>query len=699
MGGPKSLSIYPTEVVKRLTQTFLRRPLLREPVDFPQQRSPQSTESTLRRSRNRRMSTCRLNLRPFALLAISLTAHPIFTGVASAGCFDCLFGRKTPAYTYQPVGPPVVTMGPITSATVPVNSVPVNSGLAPMTLAPALQTPVAPIAPVGPAPVSLSPGIAPTSGAISVQRPAYGVQPNYYGAQPAYAVQPVPVYAVQRPAFGVPATTNVQTFENPNVYSGLPTINTTQIPTSVYSAQRLPLVSRSTPNPVVYPNTTAGLAYMPQTQSAYRVPIASTLRGTTGFSPITSSPVYTSNYPSGVATVNYIAPAAPPPSTFGTGLSRFFSSPLGSNTRYNTSYSRAPITYYRPMTSVDPVTGTTVTVQRPCSSYVQQLQRVPYNSFRPLGPAPIPTTAPATIPTQTCPTNCPNACSSPSALPLSSAPATIAPPTGGIGQVGGQLLPNSPGVTPIPSTMPSSAYSSPGFSGPVAPNTSPLTGNTTGADAADNQGVSQPRLEAGRPATESHTPADKSPAIQLDPPVDQQTRATAPANTAPANPFSPSQPLASHTPPSLEPTKMPTLTTSQQYSTLRPIGVASSEPAKTPATTTPPLPSTPPFTSSTAPQVVEQPTSNTIAPPPLPAPSTRGTSPSSLFRNTESSASSRYPSQNRVSVPVREATTRHQNVRQVAAWEDIQTVPSPRQQRLQQQPVPVRDNSGWMPAR
>jgi hypothetical protein len=44
---------------------------------------------------------------------------------------------------------------------------------------------------------------------------------------------------------------------------------------------------------------------------------------------------------------------------------------------YASQYYRAPTTYYRPVTSLDPNTGTTVTSLQPCASYQYQAQRVP----------------------------------------------------------------------------------------------------------------------------------------------------------------------------------------------------------------------------------------------------------------------------------------------------------------------------------
>lgn len=44
---------------------------------------------------------------------------------------------------------------------------------------------------------------------------------------------------------------------------------------------------------------------------------------------------------------------------------------------YASQYYRAPTTYYRPVTALDPNTGTTVTSLQPCASYQYQAQRVP----------------------------------------------------------------------------------------------------------------------------------------------------------------------------------------------------------------------------------------------------------------------------------------------------------------------------------
>ncbi|MCS7471068.1 hypothetical protein NZK35_30800 [Stieleria sp. ICT_E10.1] len=637
------------------------------------------------------MSTGRLPLRTLTATLVVSLASLCGADACQAGCLDWLFGRSatyTANYPYAyPVAGTQVVGTPVTTAPI-------------------------------------------TSGVVQAQRPAYGA-----------------------PLTAVSGMTTVQSFDNPSVYTGMP-VN----PSPQYSAQRLPITSYAPTT--ITPQTTNAyrlpiVSNQPYTQpytTANRVPISSTLRGTAGLNPIASppvytSPVYTSNYPSSVAPATYNAPAttyapttyAPlvpvgpqPPRRFGSGLARFFNSLLGRNTNYVTSYYQAPITYYRPASIVDPTTGTTVTVQQPCSSYVQQLQRVPYNSSFPLQPG-----------TTTLPTD-PGVCSTPmlgstsptSSFPLAGTPGSFAPPPSGIGQVGGQFVPGDPGITTIPSTMPDSGY----------PNAAPLTGGES--RTGDDEPVPQPRLESGRPELNGSAnsaasdngyldngyldnaydnsyrddsyPYDDSapdpgqteidgaddpnrPAIQLDPPVTRHMQTPDPSGR-----FRQSEQFTTRTPPSMAKPLAPPESDSSasQLSTLRPIGVPSGPPTMTGPMDLTNRSAEPDPVHEPAPtrRVVQPPSTQPFQAPPLPAPSARGADPSALFRNTESSASSRSTTRPRVSVPVREATTRHQTVRQVAAWEDtaweettpaITTTPA-----APHRPAPVqRDSGGWLPAR
>ncbi|QDT09308.1 hypothetical protein [Planctomycetes bacterium K23_9] len=212
------------------------------------------------------------------------------------------------------------------------------------------------------------------------------------------------------------------------------------------------------------------------------------------------------------------------------GLARFFGSLLGTN--YQSSYYRAPITYYRPMTAVDPITGTTVTTQQACSSYVQQLQRTPYNSFQPGGGL-LPggfgnqgTTVTPIGPPMPCGSGGCGIAASPAPQPYGPNPYAANPGyaqnpnyapapnygpqfdnsssfdnQGAVGQVGGIDSPNDRDVIPIPSTEPRGGY--------YQQNTQPLTGRPeSSARGTDQDNVGQPRLESARPRNDEDTYRD-----------------------------------------------------------------------------------------------------------------------------------------------------------------------------------------------
>ncbi|MEM9586109.1 MAG: hypothetical protein AAGA03_02410 [Planctomycetota bacterium] len=310
---------------------------------------------------------------------------------------------------------------------------------------------------------------------------------------------PAPTYSLQRPSYS-----------NPSVYTGLPVA----AGPSLYGANRLPIIGprssftsnvplagslrgvASTANPIYG----TGNRYPDNYQSALPVTtVAPTpITPVTGFAPIlgTSLGSYTANYPQSAITpttslpVTAAAPVfAPAPVRTPGPLARFFGSLLGTN--YRSSYYRAPITYYRPATSIDPVSGTTVTVQQPCTSYVQQLQRTPYASLQPAFAG-----QPAVV-TQPMDGTCVTGLGA-----------------GGIGQVGASIpaYPQSNFVQPIPST------------------TLPLQGTTTygpidstlGGDPSDQSPVEQPELGARRePLTGSDL--DNEPPVRApEPPTDQQ---------------------------------------------------------------------------------------------------------------------------------------------------------------------------------
>ncbi len=246
-------------------------------------------------------------------------------------------------------------------------------------------------------------------------------------------------YQAQRPSY----------YDNPSVYAGQPVTGNVQTSYSVPVAATL----RGAAPSLSYAG--AGNAY--PYQAAYAN------AGTSGLSVTATTPTGAPVTALPAAPVTPVFQAAPPQPVG--GLRRFFGSTIVPS--YRSSYYRAPVTYYRPVTSVDPVSGTTVTVQQPCSSYVQQLQRTPYSSLQVGQPAVV---QPAMVQSAA---GCQTAPSVGGYGSYGQVSPYAAVPSSGVGQVGaigsaGQF------ATPIPSTAPATPdyYGQGGFT----PNTSPLSG-------------------------------------------------------------------------------------------------------------------------------------------------------------------------------------------------------------------------------
>lgn len=332
-------------------------------------------------------------------------------------------------------------------------------------------------------------GAIPVSGAYAASYAPYGAAYSSYSlpTQP-ISTSVLPPITATTPAFGSGAY-QVQRptyFDNPSVYTGQPvtTLRGTASATN-FGAGNL------------YP------AYRTGYSSNFASPVSP------GLPLATNTPT---GLPNSAIPATQVAPLfAPTPPRQG-GLSRFFGRLLGTN--YRSSYYRAPITYYRPVTSVDPISGSTVTVQQPCSSYVQQLQRSPYSSLQ-VG-------QPGFAQPSTCQT-APTAGYAPYGQSLQYGPNAYAGASSNtIGQVG--AVGTTPGqfTVPIPSTAPSTGYG-PGYT----PNTVPLTGVPGGSSPAtafpptttpsfgpaaaaprgaaeDLSPVDQPRIESNRPAESNY---------------------------------------------------------------------------------------------------------------------------------------------------------------------------------------------------
>ena len=272
---------------------------------------------------------------------------------------------------------------------------------------------------------------------------------------------------------------------NPNVYTGLPTSF------GSVSGGSMPIpVGGVSPSGNALPFVTTNRVPLATTN---RVPLSGRFRGlqTTGNPFYGTGNQYPTQFPSTVTSGNVAAaggfqsfgmvqPAAAvggqtvpvypvaPPQPRG-GLSRFFGTSMGTDVQ--TSYFSAPITYYRPVTSVDPVTGTTVTVQQPCTSTVQQVRRTPIRRLFG-GPAAVADTI------------------------------TVCPPASGLGStttiapmMGGGSMTTFPPAT-VPSPM------------PAAPQGDVFGGGL--GSPSDQAPVPQPRLESARPTFSQPSPTFES---------------------------------------------------------------------------------------------------------------------------------------------------------------------------------------------
>ena len=283
---------------------------------------------------------------------------------------------------------------------------------------------------------------APATGAYSAAyAPSYraGYTPArtpYLGVAPS-ATMPVTTtvgtngaYQAQRPSY----------VDNPSVYTGLPVTG------NVQTSFRAPL--STAPVTTAFPSSTYQAGY-----AAYQ-----------GVVPSTQPVAVPAN--TGIPAAAVAAPAVPvypstsPPSSGGC-LSRFCQKLFG--TGYTTSYYRAPVTYYRPVTTISPVTGTAVTVQQPCTAYEQQVQRTPFTTFQPSPLTPPPSNNCAST-ADSCNTMQP-AFGTPTTTPFGAAP------SGGVGQVNAIGSGDSQTV-PIPSIPPAGQ----GYPSNGNQNLAPLTG-------------------------------------------------------------------------------------------------------------------------------------------------------------------------------------------------------------------------------
>ncbi len=165
-------------------------------------------------------------------------------------------------------------------------------------------------------------------------------------------------------------------------------------------------------------------------------------------------------------------PSTTVPVTGATTVAQGYTVQYRVQTRYRTRWVQVPVTVYRPVTTVDPVTGARTTMTQPCQSYTWQVRRVPVTQWRPVrvlyGPPPagsIPTiTLPSTAATTAYPvaagsTAAPSAAGSvPADVPFTTTPAPWT-------SVPSPSVPSFPSTTgaaapaPAPSAVPPSSGS------------------------------------------------------------------------------------------------------------------------------------------------------------------------------------------------------------------------------------------------
>ncbi|MGB7327791.1 MAG: hypothetical protein WBD31_23135, partial [Rubripirellula sp.] len=280
------------------------------------------------------MSTRRLSI---ALLVLGITGAAASESASACCLTDWLFGRTATPYSagYAPYGANYTPIGTPQILTTPIGSTPYSAGYAPSY------------------PADYASGYT----ALPITPPAYSSG----------------VFQAQRPAY----------YDNPSVYTGLPTAANAQAGYSV------PITNNYRGGMAASAGNIGAANAYPTSPYSSGMPINSSYA-----SPYSAN--YQSNYqsnyqaaaPATMLPTTQVAPLFPPQQQPArSGLARFFGSIFGTN--YSSSYRQAPVTYYRPVTSVDPMLGTTVTVQQPCTSSITQVQRTPYSSMLATQPAPI----------------------------------------------------------------------------------------------------------------------------------------------------------------------------------------------------------------------------------------------------------------------------------------------------------------------
>lgn len=203
---------------------------------------------------------------------------------------------------------------------------------------------------------------------------------------------------------------------------------------------------------------------------------------------------------------------------------------------YRTSQYRAPVTYYRPLMTTDPTTGSQVVALAPCTSYEYQTQRIPtfgYNGVMGSYNTPPVIAAPPTLPTYTLPSG---------GVPVATGgPAAVLTPSSGAYAMGYGSYPTVTPTAPAPSY--SSSYGSYSLQQPTIPQQPTLTSPPNGTYST--QPLSSPPGyygsvsggstggSTGNYATPGYTPG------LVAPPASSYPAPVMPSNSSPAFPMTP----------------------------------------------------------------------------------------------------------------------------------------------------------------
>lgn len=239
-------------------------------------------------------------------------------------------------------------------------------------------------------------------------------------------------------------------------------------------------------------------------------------------------------------------------------------------TAYRSQTINVPTTLYRPVTAIDPRTGTAVTVLQPCQTTTQQVQRTPApfsrsfaRAYRPIPVSKKPTTVGMPVTTVPLVVN-------PAYVPVVSTPSTAPGATwntyGAVAPTGGYYMapavanpyaaaPNYgsayatvPATGYAPPSYSAPSYASPSYSAPAYVPPAPQASTVPGATAAPGPWTPSPGTGSPPPPPRGADPADMPPSLKSSSSGAAGTNDRAGATFRPSFPSSPSRTPGSSVP-------------------------------------------------------------------------------------------------------------------------------------------------------